>query len=205
MFVAVTMAAEYLQIEYNKGSLEIYEFGKCYCFVEDACYTYEKKVEGEKTTVLEREYKLETKCDVEEPEGSKPYEVGKVLDKDMKFKIITELPDHEFYYVESMNEQCNDEEPKAKCLMTKDNCERGFSDEETIYRTYRLSQDKTKIDIAQYSDNTCSTPITTDGNQKGEDYKANECIEEEGSRIKFVDEPYTIQQKEYLQIEYNKG
>ena len=42
LVIVIAIATEYLSIEYNKGVIELYEFNKCYCFADDACYKYEK-------------------------------------------------------------------------------------------------------------------------------------------------------------------
>ena len=97
---------EFFQIEYNIGSYELFEFGKCYCYVGDLCYKYQKHA-TDSTKVLESEYPFESNCVVD----SEPTAVELTLnegsgEKDMKYSIVNKIPEHVFYYSESLKTDC---------------------------------------------------------------------------------------------------
>ena len=67
LFVAAN-AAEYVSITYGTGSIEISEFGKCYCFADDGCYKYVKDA-TDNTKVNEYQYDLITQSNCISTEG----------------------------------------------------------------------------------------------------------------------------------------
>ena len=215
--IATTFAAEYLQIEYNKGSYEISEFKKCYCY-SDGCVTYEKSTDGK--SVIEKMFKSTTKCEGEKDDATHLF--GQNFDG-LKYTVITSLPSHEYHYFESQKGDCTDGAQRAKVLLAKDNCELDYYSEERVgyvlYNTYTLKEEngKKKFVMSEFIDEQCKTPTmkeSKDPNAKNAQYilESNQCnqIEGEGSFGKFYPNTYslpagTTPPSEYFQLEYNKG
>lgn len=200
--IAVTMAVEYIQLEYNKGSYEIVEINKCYCYKNIGCYKYDKT--EDKKTVKEYEYKGKENCD--STVQPKDYLVGQFFDG-IKYTIIEKLPEHQFHYIQSNKDDCTDEKERAKVLIAKDNCEIDFYAEPIRYHKFTLDEINKKVNIVEYSDEACQNPKFKEGEQIVSTLETNQCnqIEGEGSYGIFIPSEVSNENDEYLQLEYGTG